>query len=928
YQYGTWKANDDLLAQLEKEPLRPSGTGTGTFLNSEFVRNDGTQLENIKSKENAGSQGIDLSGKIDVRTTPNTTLTFGGSLNYGTGRNFSPANTLFNSVNNQSYTSTAWRVFGRFTQRFPGEKDSKSLIKNVYYSIQADYSKSNYEQGDKNHKDDLFKYGYIGKYTTHKAKSYEFGLDTALGITGYLLRNNYDIGVDFERSEVNPELANYTSQYYNMYEPGSINYENQSNIQLFGGLLNGDSPQSVYGMWSNTGTVSDYYVKNDVTQMALNINASADIKNHGIQFGFRYEERDTRQIQYGGLGTGYGPVELWYLARTEANKHIAELDFSNPHPLYIDGVYQNIIDYDRLYDAGSQSFFDKNLRNKLGLDPTGTEWIDVDSYAPETFSIDMFSADELLNGGKSYVSYYGFDHTGKKLSSQPSFDDFFTAKDADGNYKREIGAYKPIYMAGYISDKFAFKDLIFNVGIRVDRFDANQKVLKDPFLLYEAKTVQEVTDLGSHPQNMGQDYVVYVNDLNNPSAVVGYRDGYNWYNAEGTQIQDPALLETSSGIAPYLVDNTQENVNSSAFKDYEPQTTLMPRISFSFPISDEALFFAHYDVLSKRPTTGVRLDPTDYFFIENVNNTINNPDLKPEKTIDYEVGFQQKLSNSSSIKFSAYYRELRDQVNVYRYYDAYPRSYTAYNNIDFGTVKGATLSYDLRRTGNVWLKANYTLQFADGTGSSATSAAALVNSGQPNLRTTNPFDFDQRHAIQLVVDYRFDGGADYNGPTITKKVKGTDKVKTIPLLQNTGVNFTFGGGSGTPYTRNTKIVPEATSGGASSIQGSINGSRLPWQFRIDARLDRDLTVRVGKKAIDMNIYLQVLNVLNQVNVINVYGATGNPDDDGYLASAEYQTQIQQQTNEQSYRDLYAISVDRPWNYSLPRRIRLGISISL
>jgi hypothetical protein len=736
------------------------------------------------------------------------------------------------------------------------------------------------------------------------------------------LKNNYDVGVDFERSEINPELANYTSQYYEMYA-GNPNYTlNQSNIQLNNGILNGDDLKEVYGMWYNTGTVINQYYKTDNTQIALNLNASADIKNHGIQFGFRYEERDERQIVY-------SPVGLWYLMRTEANKHIEQLDFSNPHFVNdATGAYQDTINYDRLFDAGSQSFFDKNLRNKLGLDPSGVEWIDVDSYAPETFSINMFSADELLNSGKSYVSYYGYDHTGKKLSSQPSFDDFFTAKDENGNFKREIGAYKPIYMAGYITDKFAFKDLIFNIGIRLDRFDANQKVLKDPFLLYDAKTVKEVDNLGVHPQNMGQDYVVYVNDVNNPTSVVGYRDGYNWYNAEGTQIQDPSLLETGGSIKPYLLNPDQENVNSSAFKDYVPQTTLMPRISFSFPISDEALFFAHYDVLSSRPVNVARLDPTDYYFIENVNTTINNPDLKPEKTVDYEVGFQQKLSNSSSVKFSAYYRELRDQVQVYKYFDAYPRSYTAYNNIDFGTVKGATLTYDLRRTGNVWLKANYTLQFADGTGSDATSAQALVNSGQPNLRTTNPFTYDQRHAIQLVLDYRFDGGSDYNGPTIKRKVKGTDKIKTIPILQNTGINFTFGGGSGTPYTKTTKVVPVATTGGASGIQGSINGSRLPWQFRIDARLDRDITVRVGKKAIDLNVYFQVLNVLNTQNIISVYGATGNPDDDGYLAAAEYQNLIQQQTSEASFRDLYAISINRPGNYSLPRRIRFGVSVSL
>jgi hypothetical protein len=55
---------------------------------------------------------------------------------------------------------------------------------------------------------------------------------------------------------------------------------------------------------------------------------------------------------------------------------------------------------------------------------------------------------------------------------------FFNKKDEYGNYTRPIGAFEPIYIAGYIMDKFAFDDLIFNVGVRVDRFDANQQGFK------------------------------------------------------------------------------------------------------------------------------------------------------------------------------------------------------------------------------------------------------------------------------------------------------------------------------------------------------------------------------------------------------------------------------------------------------------------
>ena len=125
---------------------------------------------------------------------------------------------------------------------------------------------------------------------------------------------------------------------------------------------------------------------------------------------------------------------------------------------------------------------------------------------PSDFSLSMFSADELLNSGDNYVTYFGYDHTGKKISGRPSFDDFFNKKDQYGNYTRPIGAFEPIYIAGYIMDKFAFDDLIFNVGVRVDRFDANQQVLKDDFSLYPTRTVGEVSDVNgqavSHPTNI------------------------------------------------------------------------------------------------------------------------------------------------------------------------------------------------------------------------------------------------------------------------------------------------------------------------------------------------------------------------------------------------------------------------------------------
>ena len=56
----------------------------------------------------------------------------------------------------------------------------------------------------------------------------------------------------------------------------------------------------------------------------------------------------------------------------------------------------------------------------------------------------------------------------------------------------------------------------------------------------------------------------------------------------------------------------------------------------------------------------------------------------------------------------------------------------------------------------------------------------------------------------------------------------------------------------------------------------------------------------------------------------MYRATGNSDDDGYLAAAASQSSIQNQLDEQAFRDYYTMKIQNPFNISSPRTIRLGV----
>jgi hypothetical protein len=70
--------------------------------------------------------------------------------------------------------------------------------------------------------------------------------------------------------------------------------------------------------------------------------------------------------------------------------------------------------------------------------------------------------------------------------------------------------------------------------------------------------------------------------------------------------------------------------------------------------------------------------------------------------------------------------------------------------------------------------------------------------------------------------------------------------------------------------------------------------------------------------------VRVTNIFNIINTLNVYRATGTADDDGYLAASQYEASIQNQLDEQSFRDYYQMKVVNPNNFGIPRTIRLGV----
>lgn len=928
---------------LITDPARlvPSGNGDFTMAyNSNYLRS--SDIESIPTRQNAGEESFLASGKIDITTTPTINLSVGGSMDFSNRQQYNRNNQLLNAGNNTRIKEDTWRAFVKFTQRFTNrteDEENRATIKNAFYTLQLDYSQYRNNVADFVHGDRLWDYGYVGKFTTYRAP--QFQLDGSR----WVQVGERDTLVTFSPGEQNPDLASVNNFYWSSLpaesfpiaelfgapaglDPNYVGFfENFQETTSRGVLWNGVRPPNLYNIYNNIGFIDDpngaEFRKRHNDQVRFTASGSADIGQHAVMIGVEYEQLTQRRYDL-------VPTALWTRARQLTNAHIQQWqDTAETNIIQLPGSSFPFYFYSRNL-GDDQRVFDRNLRLSLGLDPDGLDVIDVDALDPGVFSLDMFSPDELLDDGNNLVSYAGFDHLGNKLNGRPSFNDFFDDRDENGNFTRIQAPFQPIYMAGYVMDKFAFDDIIFNVGVRVDRYDANQNVLRDKYLWQNAYSAGAAVpdaaiaaQLANRPENIGDDYVVYVDNYVSPNTVKGYRDGDTWYSATGVELTDATSLQEGGQIRPYLIERgnagslTGSDLSKDAFEDYKPVVNVMPRIAFSFPISDEAVFFAHYDVLTQRPNAvQSRADLFEYAYIANTGNVLNNPNLAPTKTIDYELGFQQVLTKSSSLKLAAFYRELRDQVQVRNVVNAWPRDYRTYDNFDFGTVKGFSATFDLRRTGNIWMRLGYTLQFADGTGSGPNTGINLINSGQPNLRTISPLDFDQRHRIQATIDFRYGRGKDYNGPMLFGK----------PILQSTGLNVVSILGSGTPYSRSSQVVNEGSGATNYRLDGSLNGARLPWQFTTDIQLDRDIALTFGgedgdkSKSANLNIYLLITNVFNTENITGVYRYTGSPTNDGFLAELTDRSQI----DPESYRDLYTNKVTNPFNFGAPRTIRLGV----
>ncbi len=278
------------------------------------------------------------------------------------------------------------------------------------------------------------------------------------------------------------------------------------------------------------------------------------------------------------------------------------------------------------------------------------------------------------------------------------------------NIHRNIYRRNPREFSTYLQDKIELVDLIMNIGLRFDYFDANSVVPADPA---------------------------------DPNIYNPFKDEHKYKNPGAP---DSLLQE-------YTPDERREFMH----KKVDPKMQFSPRLGIAYPITDRGVIHFSYGHFFQIPEFQYLYAAPDFKLNSGGGYSIfGNADLKPQRTTQYEIGLQQEIVPGLGIDVTLFYRDIRDWVGASPLIRTARKvvSYSVYENKDYANVRGVTLKAERRYRNNFSAKLDYTFQVAEGTYSNPTDAFyAQINENEPR-RNLIPLNWDQRHTLNAQLLYR------------------------------------------------------------------------------------------------------------------------------------------------------------------------------
>ena len=356
---------------------------------------------------------------------------------------------------------------------------------------------------------------------------------------------------------------------------------------------------------------------------------------------------------------------------------------------------------------------------------------------------------------------------------------------------------------------------------------------------------------------------------------VGLR--FDYFEPDGKYILDPDNIAVLDDLLPPFPDSLMGTASV--------KSQFSPRLGISYPISDKGaihISYGHFfqippfEFLYRNPNFRV---PLTGDFPENIGNIIGNTDLQPQQTIMYEIGLQQQLFGDYGVTVTAYLKDIRNLLGSEIHIKNNFKKFSKLINLDFGSVKGFTLSFEKRFSNGFSATLDYTYQDAKGNASDPNDAFDKASANPPIEvnKQLAPLDWDRTHALNF---------------TITAGVIGDYIISSIGRW-----------GTGLPYT--PSIQNQRT--------GLENSDNRPSIFTMDLFITKFFNL-LDKQ---FSIFLKVFNLFDAANELEVFS------DSGRAGTTLELTRAQEQPRGVNTLSEFFI---RPDFYSAPRQIVLGASL--
>ncbi|MBI5868333.1 MAG: TonB-dependent receptor [candidate division Zixibacteria bacterium] len=315
-----------------------------------------------------------------------------------------------------------------------------------------------------------------------------------------------------------------------------------------------------------------------------------------------------------------------------------------------------------------------------------------------------------------------------------------------------------------------------------------------------------------------------------------------------------------------------------------------PRIAFSYPISDKAKVFFNYGHFYQLPEMTYMYRRATQS--SSSTGVIGNVNLDYAKTIQYEFGIQYMLSPTYVLSVQGFYKDDFGRVNASNQATGSVQTIrNFYENRDYARARG--LEVELEKKYGNYVSGTLTYNFAYAYGKASANSLDFFDNFYAKKVTIQefPLDWDQRHAITMVVDLRV-------------PPKDHPKLFGMTLPDNFGLNIFWQFGSGYPYTPG-KLHP-----GVRVVPGNdplTNSMRLPATSNVDLRFNKDFRA----SSLNFTFEIWVNNVFDTRNIASVYADTGVPTTGLNFHGIPYMD----------------VGQSSPRNWEAGRQIRLGLGVN-